>query len=348
MQKRINEIDALRAITLLGILLTHTAQVFCFSNEYSNLSYLNLDNNCIVHIILLLLSNKCRIIFCILFGVSFWLLLKNSSYSNGKFFWRCIILICFGLFNKIFYTTEILMWYGLCGIFLIPVRKLETAKILFCFCFFYLVFLCIRTIDITIFENDFYVRYKNHSLLDIVSYPIYLSVLDYLAIFFPKGLIETMAYFLFGYYIGKSGFISNLRKNVNFKILLILIGFYFITTLLYHDSFNKILGDISFFIGALTYSYFFIYLYIRFKLNLIALESYGKMGLTNYSCQNIFGVMLMSLVLIPYKYTIDEMILFMITFYFVQMFFSYLWLKHNLYGPMEMFWRNLTNICYKK
>ena len=35
MQKRIDVIDALRAVTLLGILLTHTAQLFCFSNMYN-------------------------------------------------------------------------------------------------------------------------------------------------------------------------------------------------------------------------------------------------------------------------------------------------------------------------
>ena len=209
-QQRIGVIDALRAITLLGILLTHTAQMFCFDNEYNELTYL--ESSSIFHYILVLLSGKCKTIFCILFGVSFYFLLRNPNYSNRKFIWRCIILICFGLINKVFYTTEILMWYGLCGIILVFFRNIGYKKIIYSSICLYLIFIICKVYSFRIIEipeRDFYIRYlTDKSIIELMTYPLFDSILDYLYIMFPLGLLETVSLFLLGYYIGQAGYIN--------------------------------------------------------------------------------------------------------------------------------------------
>lgn len=346
MQKRIEVIDALRAITLLGILLTHTAQLFCFSNIYNEQLQMYMDNNLLVHYILLLLSGKCRIIFCILFGLSFYFLLKNPNYSNEKYVWRCILLIGFGLLNKLFYTTEILMWYGLCGILIIPFRHIKAKTILYYSLFIYLLFLFFRTVnmDFLSFERDFYVRYNmNSSLIDIISYPIYSSVLDYIDIVYPKGILETVSYFLLGYYIGKSGIILSLNHYITVLTVIVFGGIYAFTTFIYHQSFDLVWYSLKSLAGALSYSITFIFLFLKFKIRLRGLECYGKMGLTNYTLQNVIGVIISLLIFIPYNYSFGLILFCMFTFYTLQLIFSYFWLKYNKYGPMEGLWRNITN-----
>lgn len=347
-QPRIFVIDALRAMVLLGILLTHTAQLFCFDNEYNDLGYLDLGNTAIYHYILVLLSGKCKTIFCILFGISFYFILKNPNYSSKKFVWRCIILICFGLLNKIFYTTEILMWYGLCGILLVPFRYLSHKKIVYTFICFYSLFIICKffTIDILkLPERDFYIRYiANNSLINITTYPLQSSILDYLYIMIPYGLIETLSLFLLGYYMGIAGYVNNLRKYVTAKFTMGIGVCYIITTVVYHQSFAPYLFSLNSLVGALAYSVFFIYLYNKINIRLYPLESYGKMGLTNYTLQNICGVIFMAQIFIPKEISANKIMMYMLFFYILQMIFSSLWMTHYKYGPLEGLWRKIMNL----
>lgn len=347
MQNRIEVIDALRAVTLLGILLTHTAQFFCFSNPYNEQIYLNMESNMLVHYLLLLFSGKCRIIFCILFGLSFYFLLRNPLYSNKKYFWRCILLIAFGLLNKLFYTTEILMWYGICGVLILPFRHLRAKRILLLSAILYLCFLIFRTVnfDYLFPDRDLYTRYMmNQSLIDIISYPIQSSILDYLSIVIPKGLLETISYFLFGYYIGKSEIILSLERYISTKLVIISFVLFIVSTFLYHQSFGLVLYSVNSLIGALTYSICFIYLYIKLKVHFSALERYGKMGLSNYTFQNVCGVIFCVLIFIPYGFSFDSVLICMLVFYSIQMILSFVWLKYNKYGPLEGLWRSITNL----
>lgn len=117
---RINSIDALRGATLLGILLVHVNGGFGYQFDTASFSLYEKGLRGVIYI---LLSNRCAPIFSMLFGVSFYLILRNPSYNSSKFLWRCILLICIGLFNKLFYTYDALMWYGLWGIMLLPMRN---------------------------------------------------------------------------------------------------------------------------------------------------------------------------------------------------------------------------------
>lgn len=88
--KRITSIDALRAFALFGILLIHARQGFGTGGvNYSN----NLDlllGGGIKH----LLESRCMMIFNVLFGVSFYIILNKKDYPAKNLFgdvscWLC-------------------------------------------------------------------------------------------------------------------------------------------------------------------------------------------------------------------------------------------------------------------
>ena len=125
---RIVSIDALRGAVLFGILLVHMSAFFCFSlpNDF----FLSNIDSFLREAIFLFLEGKCRIIFSILFGISFYLILKNPNYTAKKFVWRCVLLLILGLFMKVFYTSNVLMWYGLMGIILVCFRNMKASYLL--------------------------------------------------------------------------------------------------------------------------------------------------------------------------------------------------------------------------
>ena len=125
---RITSIDALRGVVLFGILLVHASAFFCFSlPDVFSFSQIDLF---LKEIVEFFLNGRCRIIFSFLFGVSFYLILKNPNYSSKKFIWRCFLLFLIGLIVKFVYTHNILMWYGLMGIILVGFRKQKTSHLL--------------------------------------------------------------------------------------------------------------------------------------------------------------------------------------------------------------------------
>lgn len=104
---RIGSIDAVRAIILLGILIVHTIFCYGFQMDYTN----NIVDNILYQGVNIFLNHKCAIVFNIMFGVSFYFILKKPSYPGRKFIWRCVLLFFFGLFNKLFYTYDALCFH---------------------------------------------------------------------------------------------------------------------------------------------------------------------------------------------------------------------------------------------
>ena len=353
---RINSIDALRGATLLGILLVHVNGGFGYQFDTASFSLYEKGLRGVIYI---LLSNRCAPIFSMLFGVSFYLILRNPSYSSSKFLWRCILLICIGLFNKLFYTYDALMWYGLCGIFLLPMRNTKPRTI---FVVFVTVFIasCILSeyqIGSCLFRVDTPMhRYSGaFNLTNILEYPLTQSVVDYIRIVCDSGILWTYAYFVFGYYIARSGIIDSLEHYSIFKNL-VLIGIpYFILLVLwgitlYFNIESTVLDwvlKLRSITGTLFYAVAFLWLYYKFPKVFNPLCAYGKCGLTNYSMQSILGVILMATLFIPKESGFLTIVITFLIFYILQMALSALWLKYFTNGPMEYVWRSMTNLRFK-
>ena len=349
---RITSIDALRAIVLLGILLVHTRDLFGFFNPNNSFTYFTQLDNLLSRGIEVVLSGRCNSIFSVLFGISFHLILKNPNYSSWKFVWRCVLLLSFGLLMKLFYTYDALMWYGLMGIILVLFRRFRPRYLFLALCVtisltIYLIHFSLG--DMLFGVNGALDRYTCPTTLpQVVHYPLLSSIADYLRIVLNGGVFKTLAYFLVGYLFAKAGIIDNLPRYSTLKNVLLFALLYITSFVLLHISGNRWYILYNFFVnllGGLFYAIFFVYLYYKLsrKISFSWLEAYGKLGLTNYCVQNVCGVVLTTTLFIPKQMGFTSLLFCSFLFYVIQMIFSVVWLRFYKFGPLEWFWRCLTN-----
>ena len=349
--KRIESIDALRAFALLGILIVHTSQLYNFNNEFNDLSYFTDFGYKQIEFIKHYFQNRFVILFSILFGTSFYLILRNPTYSRKRFCWRCILLILFGLINKLFYTTDVLVWYGINGIILsiLPIRKMSATIILLLAFFIYVLSFqgYINFGDIVSPEFDYTQRYLTTTgVKGILMYP-YIEVLkEDIHMFWSLGSV-TLAYFLLGYFLGKSQIIEKIDQIIKFKIVVLFFIFFIVSILIYKYTGYHINGKkISNLIASLFYAVTFIYAYNKLHFIISFMSSYGKHGLTHYSVQNMFLPIITALILVNTRLSFEYILLLSLLFYSLQTLFSVLWVRKYKYGPLEYIWRICTNLRY--
>lgn len=349
---RITSIDALRAIVLFGILIVHTGGLFGFLNSDNSFSYFTNIDYFFVKVIDFSLSGRCSAIFSILFGVSFYLILKNPSYGSLKFVWRCFLLMSLGLFVKFFYTYDALMWYGILGIVLVLFRKIKPFSLFISFVAMFLLSMYLAKFsigDLLFAAKSSPNRYvSTASFESIISYPLSISVTDYLRTVFNSGILRTLSYFILGYFFAKAGVIDNLSKYSNSRNVFIVALLYIVSLFLLHVTGAILCLFLRNLFGAVFYALLFLTLYYWLSkyISFSWLESYGKLGLTNYCVQNICGIVFMSTIFIPNQVNFTTILCCSVVFYFIQIIFSVIWLRYYKFGPLEWLWRCLTNRCF--
>ena len=157
----------------------------------------------------------------------------------------------------------------------------------------------------------------------------------------------TLAFFVFGYYLGKSGIVENINHYATFRKVISSITLFLTAMLIYKLCHaNIIVWRIAVLWGAIALSLTFIYLFNHLKVYLTFMVSYGKLGLTNYSTQYIVGTLMVLYLFIPFKFSIEYVFLGGIGLYIIQTLFAVLWMKYHRYGPLEWIWRIATNRKY--
>ena len=347
---RITSIDALRAVTLLGILLVHAFGLFGFKTDYNDFSYFSPLGDKLSIIIYVLLASRCSLVFSMLFGVSFYLILKNPQNTAKKFLWRCFLLIMIGILNKIFYTYDALMLYGICGMFLAVFRKFNPRLLFVAFFVLYVIsillsFLCLGDVFLpNAYSKDRYI--VGVSFAEICSYPLIRSIEDYFYIVLNGGVFRTLSYFILGYYFAKKGIIDNLEKAITWRWVGLFAIVYFICFLIFGLFRIDLFFSLGSLFGALFYASLFICIYNWKPVFFRFLEPYGRLGLTNYSSQSLIGVASMVCFILPQKISFEYIVLYFVIIYVLQLLVSAIWLKFFRYGPLEWIWRSLTNLKF--
>jgi uncharacterized protein len=127
---RIEVVDALRGFAILSIMLLHNIEHFDFYYFPEQLPQWMkaLDGN-IWKTLFFIFSGKSYAIFSLLFGLTFFIQFNNQQKKgldfSGRFAWRLFLLLIFGFINSMFYEGDILSFYAVLGIVLLPVRKLN-------------------------------------------------------------------------------------------------------------------------------------------------------------------------------------------------------------------------------
>lgn len=339
---RIGAIDSVRALILLGILIVHTSALYSF--KIPCVEDLSIFDQKLILFTDLFLKNKCAIVFNVLFGVSFYFILKKPDYPASKFVWRCVLLFGFGLFNKMFYSFDALCWYAIWGIVLVLFRNCSVKMLII-----YIIILKLLAYYLSFLGLGDYIperhRYDfEYPLTDIIFYKY--SLIDYLHVVVGSGIFGGISNFLIGYLIGRLGWIEKLSTLVSKRVLYCTFIIYVITF-----SINRYFYPLHIFLSlfaGLFYSCAIIYAYYHiaiFKRPLTYLEAYGKLGLTNYSFQGIFGVVFIYYfgLSIINNYSYSALLGIMLLFYLCQVIFSVFWLKKHKFGPLEYLWRSITN-----
>lgn len=343
-KKRIGSIDALRAVTLLGIVVVHAHNGFC-----TKLSYSSLLDGYLASFIDFFLVSRCSIIFNILFGVSFYIILKKKDYPSSKFVWRCFLLFLIGIINKVFYWPDALMWYGMCGMALVIVRNIKTRYLLWIALLLYVLTFYLRQLNLHLYLPDWVPngnRYSDHpSLNTIFSYWPY-AIFKYIHHILKSGVLWCLANMIIGYWIGRVGIIETMDKKIDGKIVFLAFSFFalglFLNSSIIH-YFIRVFRNLT---GFAFYSTAFIFIYNKcpflspmWRL----LENYGKLGLTNYSAQGVIAVLMLCDFGFGFMGFSPTIIIFCsIILFLLQVVFSTLWLKKYRNGPLEWLWRCAT------
>lgn len=339
---RVSSIDALRAIILLGILLVHALGGFGFPIDKIDTINCSGIDKFFDKFISYFLSDKCAVVFNVLFGVSFYFILKRPCYPSTKFVWRCVLLFGFGLFNKLFYTNDALCWYAFWGIILVFFRNMKPKHLLLTIIILKVIGLHMPMTGIGEYI-PWYTRYEfTRPFYSIVIYRHALT--NYLAIVLSGSVFGCLSNFIIGYCIGKMGWMEQLDRLVTKRLVGIAFVIYlvvFVVSYFFHHDLGLLGLSAGFFYSVcVIYAYYHIRI---FQGLLHYLEAYGKMGLTNYSMQGIFGVIYVYFLgRQTLVYGLHALLGVMLLFYVCQAVFSHLWLKSHKYGPFEYLWRSIT------
>ncbi|MGQ8823806.1 hypothetical protein CN582_25160 [Bacillus wiedmannii] len=370
---RIYSLDIIRGIAILCILFANLPTMTGL-DPFNQTGYSGTDR-VIRFLIDLFIQAKFYTIFAFLFGVGFYIFIKNAEakgYSIYKLFSRrlCILLL-FGLLHFIFlWYGDILHAYALAGFILLFFYKRSTKLIFIVGCISLLVSYTLHAIlfiqassSISAVPNHYQYMFTGNTTNQTVNLFTHYSHQVKARLFFLMteefqqlliGIPEYIGLFLIGLWAGKKDIfkrVPQLIKEIRFLqwsslciscVLSCPIIYYFIKTDVYYSQ------DIKLWIlfGGKTLAIFYICTLLRVCENKKYIEwlqpfmNVGKYALTNYISQSILTLVILSLYFKDVSQVYYwKLCIFGILIIFVQIIFSKIWSKYFRYGPIEWIWR---------
>ena len=378
---RIDVADILRGIAIAGIILIHFIEHMNFySFPEATSAFWGKMNQAVWDSTFFLLAGKMYAIFAMLFGLSFFIQHDNQAQKGidfrPRFVWRMILLMMFGLFDLLFYNGDILFVYAVCGLFVIPFIRASDKVILLAASFLLLQPVEIAYIIKGIINPDslpmdlgsnacwgpLYAACGDGSIIDVAVAGIrYGLPVNFLWAIENGRFTQTICFFLFGILLGRKRMFYNEGNNlVRWKNIFViaLIGFIVMLPLYYlvpkatqsipcaSHSFNVMFNMWKNFcmmlmiVSGVTLAYY----KTSAKNWLIKIAPYGKMSLTNYLSQSIFG----GLIFYNWGFGLfrhcghTASILMGACFIVLQFLFCTWWLKSHKRGPFEELWNQAT------
>ena len=367
---RIIILDILRGIAVFGILLSNILFISgYYLTPYTELENMHLPN---LNYGLFLFSfytiiGKAYPIFCILFGVGLYMQYqknKDTEWSFIRFFiWRSSILLIIGLLHALIWPGDVVHYYALMGLFLIPIRKLSPRTIIVLSSTVFIISLAIGLSDQYLVKNNTdenkehiasfefkdvsYEELKSKVINDGISGMLFINKQQYKVLYaFDRlkiTLLQLWGLFLLGIFLYVKGLITGKMYNWRYLIVFFMLG-----------ATGKLISIfISYNLRIIEHvflSLFFITLFGKiyksnfgkFFMNFIS--PVGRMALTNYILQSVFAVFIFYGIGLGLYTTIPLYGVYLISLGILifQVIFSNCWLSRFKYGPMEWLWRTLS------
>jgi len=377
---RIEVVDALRGFAILSIMLLHNIEHFDFWYFPENLpTFIKSTDKIIWDSLFFLFGGKSYAIFALLFGLTFFIQFNNRNKAgydfSGRFLWRLFLLLIFGLINSFFFEGDILAFYAVIGVVLIPFRKLSNNIVLAV-----AVLLMLQPVEwikfFYILNTPDYVepaKISNQYFAHMGEYLSGSSFWDMAWGNFTNGRIaviywnlengrfyQTAALFLLGTLLGRQYlFLSTSENNKFWKKALIVSALAFIPLFILKKSMPAIIdrealrssldlmitswANFAFMI-VLVAAFVLLYQKNLFNRILSKLTPLGRMSLSNYVMQSILGSFVYyGFGLGMYKYTgATYSLLIGIVLAIIQIAFCKWWLQRYKHGPLEHIWHKAT------
>ena len=383
---RLQVVDALRGFAIISIMLLHNIEHFDFYYTPEGLpDWMKFIDKGIWETLFFLFGGKSYAIFALLFGLTFFIQSDNQARKGkdfrGRFAWRLILLLGFGLLNSSFYQGDILTIYAILGFSLIPVSRFNDKVVLGI-----AVFLMLQPYEWLNVINA--LDAPSGKLSDPISWfyfgkmEAYItgkSLIDTLVGNLTNGktavliwnwengrVFQTISLFLFGMLAGRKSLFTISDRNKKFWIKSLIIAsitfivLYILKTHLGNWVPNEaILRPLQTIETSWTNMAFmmvlvsgFVLLFqMRFFFKALNIFSpIGQMSLSNYIMQSILGsIIYYGFGFGLYKYTgVTHCLIIGFTLAVLQGIFSTWWMKHHKQGPLETLWHKATWVGYKR
>jgi len=335
------------------------------------------------------IMGKFYMIFSFLFGLSFFIQLSKNDGGNSfliRFAWRLMILFAIGIVHHLHYRGDILSIFALLGFGLLVAYRLPDKVLLITalLLVFNVPSLIVRVTGLFI-EGDgnpfnftqeglmaYYNTVRSGSYLEILR-ANFNSFDDKMDFQVSSGrLYITLGLFLLGNYAGRKNLFGDLEKHLPFLKKLIRYSLFVMSgcivfTVALFGSFMllkvEVTQEIGWLAGGLAFDVFntaLAAIYVscllllfqkeKWQKRLIIFYPVGRMGLTTYLMQTLFGTMIFFNFGLGLIYQLGSFFCLLIGFavFVFQIVFAQWWFRYFSQGPVEWLWRTLTYFRLQK
>lgn len=380
---RISSIDALRGFSLIGIVLLHCMEHFDLTSypEYASALMQKIDMG-VYDVIRFFVQGKSYAIFSMLFGLSFFIQMDNQADKGVdfrlRFLWRMALLLVLGYVNGLMYMGEFFVVYAILGCVMVLLWRVPTKVLLV---LALLLFLQIpewvslgkvlvggapnERSEMAKYMSSLYVEcadvFTNGTFWDMIKFNLWKGQLaKCLWVVAVARYLQLIGLFIIGLLIGRAGIHRSEESLVKWSrralpwALGLFAVFYGASLLLPAFGLEGFalrqsrmllrnyanLGQMIFYVAGLTLLY---YKSKGWRSVLDKLAPVGRMSVTNYMMQSVFGVFIFyGFGLNLASATFSECAVAGIVICAVQILFSNWWMKRHYYGPVEWLWRTAT------
>jgi len=378
---RLHVADALRGISVIGIILLHNVEHMNFFRQpiYFN-EWMIWLNKITWDGMFFAFGGKMYSIFALLFGLSFFIQNDNQM-QQGKdfslrFVWRMFLLLIAGIINTFIYNGDILVSFAIFGLLMPLASKLSTKILAIVTCFLLIQPIEIYQLVSALFDPDYqlinansgkYFRLIAESLENGSVWECGRDSLKYgqLAVFkfnISSGRITQMpGLFFLGMLIGRLRLFYNEKNNLKIwlGILVITLVVFFPlyglnNTMSDYISRRQLLVPIRNILTSYcnlmqTFSYISLLVLLfyssqRVNRLMMKLTSFGRASMSNYLLHSTLGAVLYfgwGFGLLRYCGSAVSLLIG-VGMVLIQYYLSCWWFKTHSHGPMEGLWKKLT------
>ena len=359
MTQRLDALDLLRGISIIGILFMNVYHHALFEIGYSPLAIPPLSDKFIDVVNAFFIDGRFRTIFCLLFGVGLALLWdkynQDLNSDNNVLKARLKWLMVFGLVHSIFlFSGDILVNYSLAGMLVLrklheePIELVNTAKKYLILGLLMLCAISLLPVD-TVYRHseEFNIMFENRGLgydFQLVEQLIFTGVMFFFSLVCFMWI--SAGIMIIGVYLYRTHFfVQGLSKKHFYVCVVITLVISSIDAAMrYHFTdyaqYSMSVATISGFFCALLYCDLVIN-FLLGKAWLSPFKKAGKLAFTLYILQSVILIIWFRVAQPDYilSATRIDYIAIVLILSLLQLVFAHYYLKYFKIGPVEWIWR---------